>query len=342
MRLNKTFIRLLHIFGWLIVFHLYLGGLGDFILDTLQMFRTGEFVFDDAFLDIPLLLGWFYFNAECLIPKYFNKTNWKKYVLFILLLFVFLMIAVTLPIILIEEIEEEDFSLFEEILNIGLTNIFIWGLSSSLALSKIAFRNMQLKKEAEKQRIAAELKLLKAQINPHFLFNSLNTIYSLANDEKAFQTIDAVLKLSEMMRYILDEATQEKVQLKQELNFLQNFVDLQLLRLSGNVSVDFSIEGRDSEQEIAPLLLIVFVENTFKHGISYQNPHSITIRLKIDENKLWLKTQNAISTRKNIPSSKVGLENVKKRLAYLYAENYELNINNKEEIFEVELKLNLN
>ncbi|MEO7524328.1 MAG: histidine kinase, partial [Ferruginibacter sp.] len=132
---------------------------------------------------------------------------------------------------------------------------------------------------SEADRVSAELSLLKAQVNPHFLFNTLNNMYSLAvmKDEK---TPESIMKLSNIMRYVTDEATENFVPLTNEANFISDYVELQRLRLGSKVKLDFAINGNLFDKVIAPLLLISFIENVFKYGISTNEPSTITIELR--------------------------------------------------------------
>ena len=131
----------------------------------------------------------------------------------------------------------------------------------------------------------AELKFLKSQINPHFLFNSLNTIYSLAH-RRSPETEHALVKLSNILRYMIYQSNENKVQLSSELRYLQDYIDIQRLRMTRNIPVEFIQEGDTAGLEIAPMLLIPFVENAFKHGVSYKEESFINIRLRVSPDGL--------------------------------------------------------
>ncbi len=161
----------------------------------------------------------------------------------------------------------------------SLTSIFFLFLSAALKFTVDWFLNERMQRDLENQRLSAELAFLKSQINPHFLFNSLNSIYSLAY-QKSETTPEAILKLSEIMRYMLYESNDNKVDLAKELQYLQNYIDLQKIRFGNKAFVDFKITGEVGDQKIVPLLLIAFIENAFKHGVA-NNPLS-PIRLLIN------------------------------------------------------------
>ena len=198
-------------------------------------------------------------------------------------------------------------------------------------------------KEMEAKQASAELNLLKSQVNPHFLFNSLNSIYSLilSNSDIA---ADAVMKLSDLMRYLLESSTKRKVLVSYEFEFLQNYIDLETIRLGKKVKVVSSFEGDVSGKIISPLLLIPFVENCFKHGISIMSSdNNIEISLMMTGNKLMLRTENnLVPDRKgSIKKSGTGIENVKKRLELLYAGKHQLEINNDGQKFIVDLSIEI-
>lgn len=198
-------------------------------------------------------------------------------------------------------------------------------------------------KDLEAKQASAELNLLKSQVNPHFLFNSLNSIYSLilSNSDIA---ADAVLKLSDLMRYLLESSTKRKVLVKHEFEFLQNYIDLETIRLGKKAYVISSFDGDISGKIISPLLLIPFIENCFKHGIGVISAdNEIEISIVVKGNKLKLQTQNKLIPEKkgSIKKSGTGIENVKRRLGLLYAGKHQLNINSENRKFILELTIEI-
>ena len=193
--------------------------------------------------------------------------------------------------------------------------------------------------QAETDKATAELSFLKAQINPHFLFNILNNIYSLAITQNE-NTAGAILKLSNIMRYLTDEVKPDFVALKSEVAYIQDYIDLQRLRLSKKVKLDFRIAGNLENKKIAPLILISFIENTFKYGISNHQESVITISLEAEEQHIKFICQNPI-TKTNIPVERtgIGLENTQKRLQYLYPGKHKLTISAEKDLFTVKLIL---
>lgn len=199
-------------------------------------------------------------------------------------------------------------------------------------------------KELEVKQSQAELNLLKSQVNPHFLFNSLNSIYSLILNNSDIAA-DAVMKLSDLMRYLLESSKKRKVLVKNEFEFLQNYIDLEIIRLGKKAKIISSFKGDQSGKIIAPLLLIAFVENCFKHGISVNSKENkIDISVELNDNRLLLQTINNIAPQRINPATKksgTGIENVKKRLELLYPGKHQLEINNDEKEFVVNLRVEI-
>lgn len=211
-----------------------------------------------------------------------------------------------------------------------------------LVLSTMIRINNRLK-QSEKEKVNAELSYLKAQINPHFLFNTLNSIYASAIDENADNTASAVVMLSGMMRYVISEAHHEFVTLQKEINYINDYIELQKIRMGNTVRLLYGVTGNLAGKQIAPLILISFIENAFKHGVNPEENSSIEIEIDIHDNNLHLsvlnnkvKTVNGDSFKNNI-----GLENTRNRLQLLYPSRHELVIKDDEKEFLVLLKINL-
>ncbi|UYQ93858.1 histidine kinase [Chitinophaga horti] len=202
------------------------------------------------------------------------------------------------------------------------------------------FKSEQQREELKVANLNAELKFLKNQINPHFLFNCLNTIYSLAHKQSP-ETEHALVKLSTIMRYMIYQANEDKVLLANELRYLQDYIDIQKLRLPRSISVDYKVEGEADMYKIAPMLLIPFVENAFKHGISYTEEAYIIVKLTIDKGTLSMIVRNKL-IRQKAETGGVGLTNARKRLDLLYAGVHELAAGENGNEFIADLKIVLN
>jgi LytS/YehU family sensor histidine kinase len=181
---------------------------------------------------------------------------------------------------------------------------------------------------------------LKSQINPHFLFNSLNNIYSLAY-QKSEKTPEAILKLSEIMRYMLYESNEDKVELSNEIRYLENYIELQKLRFKDNIYIKFEINGDPLGLMITPLVLISFVENAFKHGIATDSENPISISLNLTDGKLLFHVSNIKSSMNKDITGGIGLQNVQRRLSLIYKDRYRLQIDDTNDIYNCELYLNL-
>ncbi len=199
-------------------------------------------------------------------------------------------------------------------------------------------------KELEAKQSQAELNLLKSQVNPHFLFNSLNSIYSLILS-KSDIAADAVMKLSDLMRYLLESTKKRKVLVKLELEFLQNYIDLEIIRLGKKANVSSNFHGDISGKIISPLLLIPFIENCFKHGIGVNTKENmIEISIVLENDVLKLKTINNIAPQRINPSARksgTGIDNVRKRLDLLYPGKHALDIKNNEKVFSIDLSIEI-
>jgi len=199
--------------------------------------------------------------------------------------------------------------------------------------------------KVEKEKLEAELKVLKSQINPHFLFNTLNNLYSLTLD-KSDKAPNLVLKLSDMMRYILYECNDKYVLLEKELDFVRNYLDLQKIRLDEATPVKIDVKGNTSQNKIAPLLFEPLIENAFKHGAYGKNNNGfIDILFNFEEkDRMELSIQNRYSENWQAHDGKnkgIGLKNVKRRLELLYPEKHSLDISKDESLFTVVLKIDL-
>lgn len=338
---NPTTNLLVHVIFWLLFTHIIFDISGLYRSFT-ELYEEQTFI-DEAFILLPMMIGLFYWNSHFLIPRFLNQKSWKQYLLYLTFSF-FFFIALGYGIDQFLDSLGFEFNLHEEEMLDFLAqfNILVIGISTSLGVSKIAMENTSAKKAAQAKQKAAELKYLIAQVNPHFLHNTLNTIYSLANDENAPTTQDAILKLSKMMRYMVKESSQEKVPLKQEIAFLNNFIDLQKLRLAGAIPVDFSINGPIDQQKIAPLLLITLIENVFKHGVQYQPVQPIKISILVEKsNQLILTTQNVLKSKGQNEHTGTGLDNLQKRLNMIYPNTHQLEITTQHQLFLVYLRIDL-
>ncbi|RZJ81902.1 MAG: histidine kinase, partial [Flavobacterium sp.] len=193
----------------------------------------------------------------------------------------------------------------------------------------------------EKAKSESELDLLKQQINPHFFFNTLNNLYALSL-QKSEKTSDSILQLAELMRYTIYKGQEKSVSLAQEVKYLEDYIQLQQIRLKNPLTFSFEQKITNSDVEVAPLLLIVFIENAFKHGIEpAEESASLNITLMCDSKNLHFVCQNSIDTNENNTKPGIGIDNLKKRLDLLYPNKHILQLTRDENTFTAELKLDL-
>jgi two-component system LytT family sensor kinase len=192
----------------------------------------------------------------------------------------------------------------------------------------------------ETEQLRTELSMLHAQINPHFLFNSLNTVYSLSLKKSDVAPL-AVLKLSQLLRYVIEDANHGKVSLEQEVNYLNNYIELQKLRTSANTSINFVIKGNLASTSIAPLLFLPFVENAFKYGISNNEASRVDILLESKAAEVSFFITNKKFEYSGSPSTGIGIGNVQRRLELLYPSRHRLEITNSNSLYSVNLSIQL-
>jgi len=331
-----------------ILFHI----IGCLIFLTLPIFfvpgplDVNEFFSDPRslreFLHAFLILLFFYLNYYLLIPRlYFTK----RYLYFILAIVFCFVVVVLLPNFIFG-FEGRGFGPrpHHERMGGGVMIAFSHNLLFFLA---VTFFSLMLKvhnrwKKTEKEKVDAELMYFKAQINPHFLFNTLNSIYSLAL-QKADNTPEAVVKLSGMMRYVLTDASEDFVPLSKEMGYISDYIALQKIRHGETVNVEFKIGDYPQDIRIAPLILIPFIENAFKFGINPEDPSYILIELDITGIKLHLKVFNSkLNIRRDQEQSVgLGIGNARRRLNLIYPDHHKLVIEDKEETFTVDLYIDL-
>ncbi|MDB5090402.1 MAG: hypothetical protein JWR09_4396 [Mucilaginibacter sp.] len=223
------------------------------------------------------------------------------------------------------------------------TSLFIFIMIMALSTAIKTIQQWQLTEQratqAEADKASAELSFLKAQINPHFLFNTLNNIYTLAviKDDNA---PDSIMKLSNIMRYVTDDANENFVSLQSEVDCINDYIELQRLRLGGKTTIDVTISGNIDPKKIAPLILMTFVENVFKYGVSKHETSAIVIKILATEKEIAFFCENRIFHDANENNrTGIGLKNTCKRLEHLYAGKHLLAITNHDNLYTVNLTL---
>lgn len=333
---------------------------------TLSLIEIGPFRRD--LLSYVLLLGVFYANYYYFIPKFFHQ---RKFLVFGIITVLCFAVIVALPSFVTGKPPKQrnDGPPHMQLPSAGTPDLptrpqvqpgfrgtepprdhppLMRGIERnflrfSIVLSVALLLQMSARlRRTERDKLDAELSYLKAQINPHFLFNTLNSIYSLAIT-RSEHTPGAVQKLSEMMRYVTTEAHNDTVLLQKEIDYVRNYVELQRIRLGQTVKVDFKVTGEPGQKRIAPLVMIPFVENAFKYGVNPEEESEIVITIAIEGNKLSLFIKNKIVKIDYSDELKSGhgIDNVVQRLKLGYAGKHNLNFGKFDKDYLVNLEMEL-
>jgi len=353
---KKNLPVILHILAWLVLIIL-----PQIIID--RYWGNNNFIAWGFYLNAIIYGAIFYINYIWLVPKFYlgeKKTSYFAFAAITIIAFYSLFYVVSKHVIHDPERDKAITEAFEKLAQekimprppvrqlqvyyFGLISVIITGFSIGLRVIEKQAASEKRQKELEKEKLNSELAFLKSQVSPHFFFNTLNNIYSLIEiNTKDAQ--DAVLKLSKLMRYLLYESENGKTQLTHEINFMTHYIDLMKLRLSNKVKLEVDLPEEGTQLSIPPLLFIPFVENAFKHGISYREKSFISISMKTENKRITFSCDNSIghSTEKETREkhSGIGLENVKKRLNLLFPGKHVLKIESVEKTFHVNLEIDL-
>lgn len=331
-KLDMTKNIILHTVGWILLFLL-----PPFLFDNFE--RISTVAPEHYYLSCLLLIPIYYISRIYLLQK--------KSIIYIIVVIVCFIVYLYLPELIFKMLPQND-SLLDFIgssgrhrlnrMRQGLSILFFVVLAINIL--EIAF---QLRKSSQKVSIEknkAELALLKSQIDPHFLFNSLNSIYYEAI-EKTDLAPKAIMSLSNLMRYVLTDAKSEYVSLDQEISYIDGYLELQKLRLPYKTHLNFDLLIENRKVMIAPLLLIPFIENAFKYGVSSSSDTEISIKLRVEKNYLSFQVENSIFMNKGADGTQSGLDNVKKRLALIYPGKHDLRINHETNTYQIDLSITL-
>ncbi|RIV46920.1 sensor histidine kinase [Flagellimonas pelagia] len=345
-----------------------LGLLSIPILTSPDFSSFGEMIkavgFRRNFLGYLLLLIFYYLNYYWLVPEFYSKKRHLLYACFLLVCFV---VITYLPDLFFKlpdfpsnsnmpfpkKIEgmppmgqgpsmPEGFKKKRPPINLfELRDSFLIQFIMVTILSMLLRLDNRLK-EMQNEKLRAEVNYLKAQINPHFLFNTLNSIYALTL-KKSDQAPWAVLRLSEMMRYVVTESDSEKVPLEYEIQYISDYIDLQKLRMGKHTDFTYEVKGSPNGKRIAPIILVNYVENAFKYGVNPDEPSKITIFINIDSKGVELIVENKITVKQNefLEQTTEGNRNTKRRLDYFYPDRHQLDIDHRSDFYAVKLYIDL-
>lgn len=295
-------------------------------------------------VEFPLSMLYTYFFVYYLIPRYILKKKYTQFiVLFIFSLILFYLVKTGLIYLLVTKNiwpENSGFNAFtfDHIVEVTIGVLYVTAVGATIKLTYEWINEKRRNEELEKTQLRTELNFLKSQIQPHFFFNTLNNLYALVI-KKSPNAPDVVLKLSEIMQYVLYEAKEPKITLLREVNYIYSYLDLEKLRYGDKIRSDIEIVGDIDEIEIPPLLFLPFIENCFKHGIANNDDIKVNICFKIKDNHLLFNVTNTFdpSNNKNLKHG-IGIENVRRRLQLLYGNNFTLETKIEKSKFKVRLQ----
>lgn len=334
--LNRSLSR--HILFWLFV---------AILLTLLESTRSDFwFTFTNEAINVTFYGAIVYFNFKYLIPNYLTRNKFLTYS--ILLLLAAVIITPIKAIVFYIKFADHPLTRSELIQNLNwyfLVHFFVVGASSVVKIVADWAKQLRERQELENQTMQSELRFLKSQINPHFLFNTLNNLYALTL-KKSDDAPEIVIKLSEMMRYMLYDCNEKRVPLSKEISYIQNYLDLERLRQSKNADIRFEVSGEVSDQQISPLMFIPFLENSFKHGLTNALTQGfVHISLLVERQHISFYIENTkpettpVQDRKR--SGGIGLVNVRRRLQLLYPGKYELSVKDNPNTYAVSLEMDL-
>ncbi|MCX2573404.1 sensor histidine kinase [Pedobacter sandarakinus] len=338
--------------GPLILHSIFWGLILMFII-IIVMLQNGVVTLKDYVLSFGVFgiinVSIFYINYIFLIPSLIKKR--KKYWLYMLSFFALIAIAALLkttiavlnPTELLHytmdgKTKETPVNTF--VLNSAFSAGFFLVASCLIKFTIDWFSNERIQRNLESERREMELQFLKSQLNPHFLFNSLNNIYSLAY-QKSDKTADAIMKLSEIMRYMIYESNTPTVALNKEVDYLINYIELQKIRFKDGAFIELTLNGEIDNQKIVPLMLISFVENAFKHGVVNDPENPVKINIIANQKILHFSVINKKNAQNKDAQGGVGLPNVERRLQLVYPDRYKLNVVNSATHYTCELMIDI-
>lgn len=348
---SKIFSILFHIAGWILFYSMVIA----FISVTPDGGESSHSIFSFPFIQFYFIFpAIFYSNRFVWIPKLFSEKKYLLYFITIVLTFLFVFWLKPFDQIMSSSVpnlkppsgfpafkdsppppeKRQGFDIMSSILF-----LLVWLFSSAIFVFREWRRSEQKVLQAQADKANAELSFLKAQVNPHFLFNTLNNIYSLAVT-KSEHTAVSIMKLSNIMRYVTDDAREDVVSLIKEIECMRDYIDLQRLRLGKNTEVIFEVSGEVNQKQVTPLLFMSFIENAFKYGVSNHEPSVIEIRVITDNTTIRFYTRNKLfETKKTMERTGIGQANALQRLERLYPNRHSIDINTSDGFYTVQLTL---
>jgi len=305
--------------------------------------------FGTRLIILPLEMGFAYYSMYVILPKYFKGRSYWWLALEFLAVFtlVFALYRLLIPYVIYPFIYQLPYSAntfdvwLPRYIYTAIRFVSVTGMALTIKLLRMRFQQLEKEKHLTEEKLQNELRFLRAQTNPHFLFNTLNNVYALAR-KKSDQTAPVIMKLSKLLRFMLYECNQERIPLEQEIRVIEDYLELEKLRYNDRLEVRFEKSVDDFSTLITPLLLLPLIENAFKHGTSETRFETfVHIQLNVVNDQLQLHIENSKDEEDNNSVAGIGLPNVHRQLTLLYPQGHQLEINNGKQIFSVDLSINL-
>lgn len=342
---HRSRVLLLHLSFWCV-------HISFFLYQVISHQRRAEIDWGTVFSVVSVQVGFAmligYINYFVFLPAFLKDRKIGRYLLqFTLTFAALIVIRLALGRYLIDGFTGTNGYLYTSryVIQVVTTNLFIVIFLGMIRFAVDWFEFEARQKNIENERLTAELNFLKAQINPHFLFNTLNNLYYLAYTQSD-KTTEVIARLSQMMRYMIYDSNHALVPLSKEIEYMENYISLERLRLNDQIPIEFNIKGGNpNDFLIAPLILITFLENAFKHGVSNNHPGAwIRTTIELVGKKCIFRVENS-----KIPSAKpeaeeksgIGLQNVSRRLALSYPDKHKLTVKDSKDRYAVELEIQL-
>ena len=328
-----------HILFWLVYI------VSEYFANLMHMSPGNEVRFLRAtLLTLPVLLIPTYFITLFVVPRYLNTAKWPYFILWILVIGVLIFFGRIQWAEIVNYLQSGTYYEIppSKILKNIIRDYSVIALAVCISIIGDYAKKQKLNEQLTKANVDAEIKLLKGQLHPHFLFNSLNNIYSLALT-KSDQTADSILKLTELLDYLVYQASKNKVELSKEVDLLLHYIELEKLRHGDRLVVETDIRMENENIHVAPLILLPFAENSFKHGGPGQDGiFKINITLMSDGKKLLFEMSNTKKrNRTESVSGGIGLKNIRERLNFLYPGKHVLSIKDEADDYTVKLEIRI-
>lgn len=330
---------------WLIYFFIDLTSTGLYNVENNQAFFTPASLFSYTMYVVQILT--ILFNYFFIAPKFLKSINWKN-------IFISLFLSFTFFILMRFGIEQvlTDY-LFDTINYYPNTSLLFYVFDNFHFASFVVFSSLflwividliqsnEINQQIEREKNQAEIQFLKAQINPHFLFNTLNNIYSLIQF-KPDLALKGIENLSSIMRFTTYETNKDQIEIEKEIDYVEQYLALEKMRYGEQFFIEYQIRVKDKHQKIYPYLISPLIENALKHGVVKDSNHPIKINIHLDSGFCNVEVKNKINAYQKDSTNGIGLENLRKRLNFYFGKNYVLDINSDENRFSVELKFPVN